>query len=171
MLRHENRLNERQRKFLRTMREQPATLEAVVKAHGIVAWMLCRWLRKPVFRDALAGVLKEIRVQGRLELRLAARKARHDLAQMVSGQLPSIPEHRQTCLETIKVEQREPKRRKTLSARAKREKIPPPESIPQMHPGYSPQRAAELVEELKALQADPTPDEPDEPVNEVAPAS
>jgi hypothetical protein len=71
MLRHENRLNERQRKFLRTMREQPATLEAVVKAHGIVAWMLCRWLRKPVFRDALAGVLKEIRVQGRLELRLS----------------------------------------------------------------------------------------------------
>ena len=160
MLRHENRLNERQRKFLRTMREEPATLEAVVKAHGIVAWMLCRWLRKPVFRDALAGVLKEIRVQGRLELRLAARKARHDLAQMVNGDLPSIPEHRQTCLETIRVDQREPKRRKTISARAKREKIPPPESIPRPHPSHSPERAEQLIKELEAIQNDPHAFEP-----------
>jgi hypothetical protein len=161
-MRHLNRLTEQQRTFLRALRTEPATLEELVRRYRVRPWVMSRWFRHPVFRDALAGVMREVRLQGSVELQLADRKAKRVLADMVNGTVTTGQLQRQACYDVIDLHHHRPKRRGP--AKQKRAPLPPPERAPTPHPSHSPARAAQLVEELRALQANPTPDEePDAP--------
>lgn len=155
-MRHLNRLTERQRVFLRALRNEPATMEEIVRRHRVRPWVMCRWFRHPVFRDALAEVMREVRFQGAIELQLADRKAKRVLAEMVEGKVTVGQLRRAACFDVIDLHHHRPKRRGT--AKRAPSSAAPPKSTPGPHPGHSPERAAQLITELRALQADPAPD-------------
>ena len=147
-MKNANHLTHAQLYFLYAVRDRPATLQELTDGFKMKPWLLSKWLRKPAFRQALAEILKELRVKHKLEFELAARKATNVMSRIVCG---GEGNHlvRQTSFDLLDLFF---KRRRGAGRKVLNPKNSPPPARPLVHPDVPEAEAKEHLEALEARQ-------------------
>jgi hypothetical protein len=158
-MKHHNHLSNDMRQFLRKLRDQTVTLHEVTERAFIPRAVLQRWLTNRHFRRTLAGVMRGLRREGDVTLAVAARVAERTITDMLAGKIPMNRMQLMLCYAIVDLDHRkeEAKRRRARAkGAAKRPKF---DAKPRPHPSHSPERARELLMELRALQMRKSPGE------------